>query len=112
MAKDADYRRMIHTARWRKLRSAALARNHGLCAECERHDRWTAATDVHHIRPVEEGATPAQKEMLMFSPSNLVALCHACHVRIHTEMGRGGKAANARRTSEKLAMWWEGVFGR
>lgn len=102
MAKDADYRRLIHTARWVKLRRQTLT-EHPLCMRCLQEQYVTPATEVHHIHPVEYGINLAQKERLMFSPTNLVALCHRCHVRIHTELGRSGRAAQRRRNDEQVA---------
>lgn len=96
MARDADYIRMIHTSRWLRLRRWKLSQ-HPLCQRCEELGRLRPATEVHHATPVERGLTRAEKESLMFSPSNLVALCHDCHVAVHTELGRSGaKAAKAR----------------
>jgi len=39
----------------------------------------------------------------MYDPGNLMALCHDCHVKIHTEMGRSGKKATQRRNAEQIA---------
>lgn len=101
MAKDKDYRRMIHTVRWLRLRRAKLT-EHPLCQRCEAEGRVRAATEVHHIKPVEDGLSLREKETLMFAPHNLMALCHACHVAVHTEMGRSGKAQTRRREEERL----------
>lgn len=90
MAKDSDYIRMIHTVRWVKLRRDKLSL-HPLCERCEREGRVQAATEVHHVIPVERGLTADEKQRLMFDPHNLMALCHDCHVKTHTEMGRSGK---------------------
>ena len=93
MAKDKDYRRLIHTAQWVRLRRAKLTA-FPLCERCREEGRLAPATEVHHIRPVEEGLTLREKEQLMFDPHNLRALCHECHVKTHTEMGRCGKTLN------------------
>ncbi len=103
MAKDADYRRLIHSARWLRLRREVLTR-HPLCARCEEEGRVRTATEVHHVRPVEEATCLREKELLMFSPSNLRPLCHDCHVKTHTEMGRSGREANTRRKAEQASL--------
>ena len=54
MAKDADYRRLIHTARWLRLRRDTLTA-HPLCERCQVDGYVTPATEVHHVRPVEDG---------------------------------------------------------
>lgn len=102
MAKDRDYNRLIHTMRWLRLRKAILTA-HPLCERCEAEGFVTPSSEVHHIRPVEYGVNYADKHRLMFSPGNLRALCHDCHVKTHTEMGRSGKAATKRRTAEQVA---------
>lgn len=101
MAKDKDYTRLIHTSRWLYLRRDKL-NAHPLCERCEENGRVTAATEVHHIIPVENGLTRQEKERLMFDPTNLRALCHDCHVKVHTDMGRCGKAQATNRAKEHL----------
>lgn len=110
MAKDADYRRLIHTQRWLRLRRRVLT-EHPLCRRCADEGYVTAATEVHHLLPVEEAATLREKERLMFDPSNLRALCHACHVRTHTEMGRCGKALTRRRNAAQVESFRRRFFG-
>lgn len=60
------------SANWRRLRAAHLA-EHPLCAECERHERSTPASHVHHRRPVETH-WPNR-----FDRGNLESLCPSCH---------------------------------
>ena len=94
MSRDKDYIRLIHKSRWLQLRKAKLTAC-PVCERCADEGRTRAATEVHHVTPVERGLTAQEKERLMYDPHNLRALCHECHVLTHTEMGRGGKA-NAR----------------
>lgn len=69
------------------------------------------ATEVHHIRPVEEGLTLREKEQLMFDPHNLRALCHECHVKTHTEMGRCGKKQAKERAEAHLLRFKDRFMG-
>lgn len=101
MAKDKDYRKLIHSPRWLKLRREILTA-HPLCERCQADGYVTPASEVHHRKPVEEGMNYAEKRRLMYDPGNLCALCHDCHVRVHTEMGRSGKAATRRRNAEQV----------
>lgn len=101
MAKDGDYMRLISTARWRDLRRQKLTAR-PLCERCEAEGRLNFATEVHHITPVETGLSLRDKEALMFSYSNLQSLCHECHVRTHTEMGRGGRRRNEEAARARL----------
>lgn len=110
MAKDADYIRMIHTQRWVTLRRIVLAEC-PLCADCERRGEISVASEIHHVTPVEHGLTRREKERLMFSRGNLVALCHACHVARHIELGRSGKEATRRRNAEHAARFASRFFG-
>lgn len=98
--KDSDYYRMIGSRRWQLLRKEVLTM-HPTCERCQAEGYVTAATEVHHRRPVEYGINLMEKQRLMFNPGNLMALCHSCHVAIHTEMGRSGKVATRRRVEEQ-----------
>lgn len=101
MAKDQDYKKLINTSRWLRLRREVLSR-HPLCQRCEKEGHVEAASEVHHIRPVEEAITFADKRQRMYDPENLTALCHTCHVKTHTELGRCGKAATQKRNREQV----------
>lgn len=110
MAKDKDYQRLIHTTEWLRLRRDTLTK-HPLCQRCKAEGRITAATEVHHVRPVEEAITKSEKLQRMYDPTNLRALCHNCHVRTHTELGRCGKEATKKRNAEQLRQAIEKLFG-
>lgn len=110
MAKDADYIRMIHTSRWTALRRRVLSES-PLCHDCSAKGVTAVATEVHHVTPVEHALTRREKERLMFSPGNLVALCHGCHVARHVELGRSGREAARRRNSEHSARFNARFFG-
>lgn len=110
MARDKDYMKLINTARWLKLRRDILSQN-PICQRCQADGRVTAATEVHHIRPVEEAVTLSEKRQRMYDPTNLRALCHDCHVKTHTELGRCGKEATKRRNAEQVAQVIEKFFG-
>lgn len=110
MAKDRDYMQLIHTGRWLRLRKNVLS-SHPLCQRCETEGRTTSATEVHHKRPVEEAITYADKRQRMYDPANLVALCHDCHVKVHTELGRSGKEATRRRNDKQISEIVQRFFG-
>lgn len=102
MAKDKDYKKLIAKNRWQKLRKAQLSK-HPLCERCKEDGKLVPATEVHHVTPVEDGLTATDKAALMYNPSNLISLCHDCHVKTHTEMGRGGKAGARNRAKRQIA---------
>jgi len=101
MAKDKDYIKLIHTTEWLQLRRNTITK-HPLCEQCIADGYITPATEVHHITPVECAVTYREKTRLMYDPSNLRALCHKCHVKVHTEMGRSGKEATRKRNEEHV----------
>lgn len=110
MAKDKDYKELIGTTRWLKLRRDTLSKQ-PLCVECEAEGIITPATELHHVTPVENGINRAEKIRLMYDPHNLRPLCHDHHVRVHTELGRSGKAATTRRNKEQVARIEKKFFG-
>jgi 5-methylcytosine-specific restriction endonuclease McrA len=58
-----------HTPAWRRLRVAALRRDRYQCRHCLRR----TATEVHHVKPLEDYPDSA------LDLGNLVSLCHSCH---------------------------------
>lgn len=110
MAKDKEYQQLIHTAKWLRLRRDVLTA-HPLCQRCEQEGVITAATEIHHVRPVEESVGKAERRQRMYDPANLRALCHDCHVRTHTELGRSGKSATQKRNAEQVAQVCKKFFG-
>lgn len=70
-------RRVEHNQRygyqWRKFRARFL-NNHPLCEQCRLNGRYTPSTEIHHIKPLSEGGTNDE--------NNLMPLCKSCHSRI------------------------------
>jgi len=62
-------------ARWLRMRDAVLRRDGFLCQECRRRGAGTPADTVHHIDPDAAGE--------FLSPLNMIALCAACHNKMH-----------------------------
>lgn len=110
MAKDKEYRHLIHTSKWLRLRRDVLTA-HPLCQRCEAEGRMTPATEVHHIHPVEEAFTRWERTQRMYDVHNLQALCHDCHVRTHTELGRSGKDATKKRNAKQIRQVIDKFFG-
>nr|DAZ74933.1 MAG TPA: HNH endonuclease [Caudoviricetes sp.] len=69
------------TVAWRRLREAALIRDHYWCARCGRRPAGT----VHHIVPVTE------RPDLAMELNNLQSLCRQCHNQLHPEKGCRGQ---------------------
>ncbi|MCD8206502.1 MAG: HNH endonuclease, partial [Bacteroidales bacterium] len=110
MSSDREYQRLIHANRWLKLRRAKLTAQ-PLCEDCLSRGETTAATEVHHITPVEEGSSLRERRALMYSPSNLRSLCHECHAQRHLAMGKGTMKARRERRASQKAEILERFFG-
>ena len=70
------------TSRWQKKRLSILRRDKYQCQDCRRYGRLKEATEVHHIKPVDEYPE------LAYLSDNLVSLCHACHNARHPEKAK------------------------
>lgn len=60
--------------KWEKVRKMFL-KEHPLCEDCLRYGVYTPAQEVHHIEKVKD--RPDRR----LDPTNLMALCKACHNR-------------------------------
>ncbi|MFY9196753.1 MAG: HNH endonuclease [Bacillota bacterium] len=58
--------------KWRKIRNRYISL-HPLCEQCLKEDVLTRAEEVHHIKPLAQGGT--------HDDENLMALCKPCHSR-------------------------------
>lgn len=81
-------------APWRRARKAKLESINYLCEVCKEKGELTEATEVHHIKPINQ-ADPFDTvdgqygEPLSFS--NLQALCFTCHVEQTTKHATAAK---------------------
>jgi len=73
------------SANWKRLRKAALERDHYLCQRCKRRP----AAVVHHIIPVKE--CPDRMRDL----DNLESVCAMCHNLLHPEKGGAAVVSEA-----------------
>lgn len=62
---------------WKRIRDKYI-KSHPYCEECWKTGKETPAEEVHHIIPMCEGGRHDR--------SNLMAVCSACHIRIHERM--------------------------
>lgn len=106
-----QYRRWLNSVRWHNLRDRVLAASDGLCRDCLAEGRATAATEVHHVKPVLAARSEALRLRLMYDPANLVALCPDCHRRRHLELRSHDAAAVRARVRATLDSIAADVFG-
>ena len=88
MAKDEAYKRLIQDKRWRKMRRQKLSET-PLCERCTKEGRVRAATEVHHIVPIESAISEAEKRRLAYDFSNLQSLCRECHAHGNGQQKQG-----------------------
>ena len=70
---------------WKRIRDRYI-KAHPLCELCLKEGKYTPATEIHHIKFVEDGGGNED--------SNLLAVCHSHHEWIHRnhksgEVGKG-----------------------
>lgn len=77
-----------YDARWNKLRKSYFML-HPLCEICLNLGRTTATQEIHHIKPISTAKDDMEREQLLLSWDNLMALCEEHHHEIHRQL-RGG----------------------
>ena len=110
MSKDVNYRKMIGSMRWLRLRKEKLKLN-PLCQDCLEQGIYTPAQEIHHITPCETARSVRQMEELMFNIGNLRSLCHDCHVLVHKKLASHSKDAQRRNTDERNKRFMDKFFG-
>ena len=68
----------IYGRRWRKIRDLYIS-SHPVCERCLEAGRYVPVDEVHHIKPVTEGGSHDE--------DNLISLCRSCHAYTRTEGG-------------------------
>lgn len=102
----SSYHRLLTAPRWRTLRASVLSAS-PFCADCAREGVLTAATDVHHIVPINESDDPESMAALAYDRNNLVGLCRACHIQRHVKLKSHTGAKRAERERKAGASFWE-----
>ena len=75
--RDKAIRRKYGRA-WKRIRDKYVSQ-HPFCERCFEKGIVVPVDEVHHIKPLSEGGTHDQE--------NLIALCKSCHAKIHAERG-------------------------
>lgn len=104
MNRSNQYRKLINSRKWVKLRNEKIKQD-PLCERCSLSGIITPGAEIHHITPVDDGTTPAEKKRLAYNPNNLQTLCKSCHVAIHKELQSKSKAATKRRAKDTAAVF-------
>ena len=85
MARDFS-RAFYKSAAWKKTRAAYWKAAGGLCEDCRRAGIITQGEEVHHI--VELTPENIRDPAVALAWSNLVLLCHRCHMKRHNPGAR------------------------
>lgn len=67
---------------WKRIRNKYIT-EHPMCEECFKNNIYKPADEVHHKLPISDGGTNER--------SNLVSLCHSCHMKAHGALGKESK---------------------
>jgi 5-methylcytosine-specific restriction protein A len=111
-AKVAKDKAIIYNSKeWQELRIEKLRAN-PLCEECMKEGIVTSARCVHHVVPIETARTKDEMKRLAFDEHNLMALCFACHARIHKEMGSNTARIVKARAEARQDRWADGLVQR
>lgn len=97
-----EYRKLINSQKWAILRAEKL-QSDPICERCKMSRIITPGAEIHHITPIDNGSTPAEKKRLAYNVHNLQTLCHGCHVAIHKELQSKSKAATKIRAKNTSA---------
>lgn len=78
---------------WKRIRDRHIA-EHPLCEICKKQGRITPAEEVHHIKPLSQGGT--------HDDGNLMSLCKECHSEITAREGGRWTPKHRRRGGQNL----------
>ena len=92
--KNKERHTLYNNSQWRKLRKI-YKESHPLCEECLKNDIIKTADDIHHIKsPFDPNISEMEKWQRLLDYSNLMALCKACHGKIHANQQKNSKKIN------------------
>lgn len=114
-----DKAEIYNSREWKELRIAKLRAN-PLCEQCQKDGEAVgipggyirSATCVHHIVPIETARTKDEMKRLAFDEHNLMALCLACHARIHKELGSNTAKIVRQRAEARQDRWADGLISK
>ena len=99
-----DKAAIYNSREWKELRVRKL-RTNPLCEVCAERGLVVAASQVHHVRPIEDTTSLDEMRARAFDWNNLQSLCIPCHAAIHKEQKSHTKAAIKEREVQRQARW-------
>lgn len=109
--KDSYYYTLIQSREWRQLRAQKMRESEGLCERCRKAGVITAATEVHHIAPVEQDKNRVLMRQRCFDPNNLICVCRECHDALHDELKSHTMAARVQGARAEAQTMAEQLLG-
>ena len=114
-----DKATIYNSREWQELRIQKMRAN-PLCEQCQKDGEAAgipggyirSATCVHHIVPIETAKTKDEMKRLAFDPHNLMALCFACHAKIHKELGSNTAKIVRQRAEARQDRWADNLMQR
>ena len=114
-----DKAEIYNSREWKELRRAKLSVQ-PLCEQCQKDGEAAgipggyirSATCVHHVVPIETARTKDEMKRLAFDPHNLMALCFACHARIHKELGSNTAKIVRQRAEARQDRWADNLMSK
>lgn len=106
---NKDYKSLINTTKWRKIRENKLSMN-PLCELCEEEEKTILATEIHHVNPIQNGINYADMEDRAYDMNNLQSLCHEHHKNIHIGMKKISKKAIKDVNNKKTQFFMDRFF--
>ena len=99
--RTSQYKKLLNSQKWAKLRAEKL-QNNPICERCKQIGIIAPGTEVHHIAPIDTGANFEQMKLLAYNYSNLITLCHVCHVQVHKDLqSKTAKQTKARNAAKR-----------
>lgn len=95
--REEDYAHFYNSRTWRRKRREILSRDNKECQSCKAQGKHAWATCVHHIQHLRK------RPDLSLVDNNLIALCDACHNKMHPEKLKKEKKESL---SDKMPEWW------
>ena len=91
LIKDNQLWKFYKSIEFRRLKEEVLIEQHYECQECKKKGIITKANTVHHVQFVRKHPELALSKFYIYKGKqykNLIAVCPACHNRLHPEKSK------------------------
>ena len=102
ITRSDNYKKLINCQKWVNLRAEKL-RNNPLCEHCFAKNIVNPGTEIHHLQPIDTGANFETMKQLAYNYTNIVTLCHKCHIQAHIDLKSKTKETTKNRNDIKTS---------